>query len=170
MKDLFYITLLFYSTITISFWLNLDKEEINYLEKGKIKIKTPKCVQMFYAIEKYANKYNIPKKYAYGIAYYETGYKGPFDWNYDPKQTSYAGALGPMQIMYSTSKLMFPNKLFSKEFLKNNIDFNVHCSMKLLRHLHDKYKDWEIVFGYYNTGKPIANSYSSNVINFKIKW
>lgn len=170
MKDLFYIILLFFSVLTISFWLDLDKEEISYLEKGEITIETPKCVQMFYAIEKYADEYNIPKNYAYGVAYYETRYQGPFDWNYNPMQTSYAGALGPMQIMYPTGKSMFPDEVFSKEFLRDNIDFNVHCSMKLLRHLHDKYKDWEIVFGCYNTGKPMTNSYSSNVVNFKIKW
>ena len=43
------------------------------------------------------------KRYAYGIAYAETRYKGPFHWNYNPAQTSCVGAEGPMQIMLSTA-------------------------------------------------------------------
>jgi len=128
---------------------------------------SPPCIQIFKSIEKYSEIYDIPKKYVYGIAYYETRYQGPFHWAYNPKQTSYAGALGPMQIMYSTAKGLFPEKEFSREFLLQDIDFNVHCSMKLLRRLYDKHKDWKLVFGAYNTGKPLVNSYAENVYNFQ---
>jgi hypothetical protein len=39
--------------------------------------------------------------------------------------------------------------------------------MKLLRKLYDKYKNWKIVFGCYNTGRPCVNDYAERVYNFK---
>jgi hypothetical protein len=135
---------------------------------GEITTQSPPCVQVFYAIEKYAEEYHIPKNFAYGIAYEETRYRGPFDWKYDHAQTSYAGAVGPMQIMYPTAQFLFPRKKFSKERLRTDIDFNVQCSMKLLRYLHDKYGDWKTVFGAYNTGRPLINGYAQNVFSHKL--
>jgi soluble lytic murein transglycosylase-like protein len=138
-------------------------------ESSQITTKSPPCVQMFYAIEKYSEKYKIPKNYAYGIAYEETRYRGPFQWDYNHAQTSFANAVGPMQIMYPTAQFLFPDKRFSREFLKTDIDFNVECSMKLLRYLHDKYGDWKTVFGAYNTGRPLVNGYAINVFTHKMK-
>ena len=43
------------------------------------------CIQMFESIEKWSDFYNIPKSYAYGIAYEETRYEGPLHWNYNSK-------------------------------------------------------------------------------------
>lgn len=131
------------------------------------KMDIPPCVEMHNCIERYAEKYSIPKRYAYGIAWKETRYNGAFHWGYNPGQTSCAGAVGPMQVMYSTAKMMWRGKSFTKEDLKTNVDFNVETSMKLLRHLHDTYGDWKIVFGCYNTGKPIVNQYAVDVYNFK---
>lgn len=131
------------------------------------KMDIPPCVEMHNCIERYAEKYNIPKRYAYGIAWKETRYNGAFHWGYNPGQTSCAGAVGPMQVMYSTAKMMWRGKSFTKEELKTNVDFNVETSMKLLRHLHDTYGDWKIVFGCYNTGKPMINQYAVDVYNFK---
>ncbi len=131
------------------------------------KMNIPPCVEMHNCIERYAEKYNIPKRYAYGIAWKETRYNGAFHWGYNPGQTSCAGAVGPMQVMYSTAKMMWRGKSFTKEELKTNVDFNVETSMKLLRHLHDTYGDWKIVFGCYNTGKPMVNQYAVDVYNFK---
>ncbi len=129
---------------------------------------TPPCIQMYYSIEKYAEEYNIPKKYAYGIANAETGYKGAFHWEYNHELTSTAGAVGPMQVMLSTASFMWPNKKFSKDKLRTDIDFNVKTSMKLLRHLHNQYKDWKLVFGAYNTGRPLVNNYAITVFNHKL--
>ena len=50
-----------------------------------------------------------------------------------------------------------------------DIDFNVECSLKLLRQLYDRYGDWKLVFGAYNTGKPIVNEYAINVYNYKLR-
>jgi len=148
-----------------------EKEYVSNIRKPMFKTgkNLPPCKHLFKAIRKYSTKYNIPKEYAYGIAWNETRYKGPFHWDYDHRLSSSAGAVGPMQVMYSTAKLMFPKKHFNTEFLKSDIDFNVECSMKLLRVLHDKYKNWKIVFGAYNTGKPMINDYALRVFNFKIK-
>jgi soluble lytic murein transglycosylase-like protein len=67
--------------------------------------------------------------------------------------------------MYSTAKEVWPGKKFTKEKLKNDIDFNVETSMKILKKLHNRYGDWKIVFGYYNTGRPRVNSYALSVYN-----
>ena len=125
----------------------------------------PPCLRMYEAIEKYAEMYDIPKRYAYGIANAETSYKGPLHWKYNQAQTSCVGALGPMQIMPGTAQLMWPNKDISRTRLKSDIDFNVHTSMKLLRHLYDKYENWKVVFGCYNTGRPMINGYAIKVYN-----
>lgn len=136
-------------------------------EESMIIMTSPPCIELHDAIEKYSKIYMIPKNYAYGIAYSETRYRGAFDWTYFHKQTSYAGALGPMQVMFETAKMMFPEKHFSRDFLRDNIDFNVECSMKLLRKLKDDHGDWKIVFGAYNTGKPLVNDYAIKVYNYK---
>lgn len=130
---------------------------------------SPPCVSMFSSIEKYASEYGIPLRYALGIAYEETRYEGPFDWDYNHERVSSAGALGPMQIMPGTAKWMWRNKEITREQILSDIDFNVETSMKLLRHLYDKYGNWKVVFGCYNTGSPCVNSYAEKVYNFNPK-
>lgn len=126
---------------------------------------TPDCVKLFSSIEKHAENYKVPLRYALGIAYKETRYNGPSDWEYDPKRESSSGALGPMQIMPSSANSIWEKKI-SKEKLRCDLDFNVETSMKILKHLYDKYQNWKIVFGAYNTGKPIVNKYAEIVYNF----
>lgn len=132
----------------------------------------PKSLKMYYLLEKYSNEYSIPKYIAYNVAYLETGYKGPFHWSYNPHQVSFAGALGPMQIMPKTGEWLTDGKS-TKQSLKMDIELNINLSMKLLRWLHDKYGDWAIVCGYYNTGYPMVNDYAeycSSNKNYKKKW
>lgn len=164
------VTLLIFSFVawgSYSLFMSNPVSIWNAPENGEIrKSPSPPCVQMHLAIEKYAKKYNIPIRYAYGIAYAETRYQGPFHWNYNHKQTSYAGALGPMQIIYSSAKMMWPKKNFSREKLMTDIDFNVETSMKMLRHLYKIYPNWKVVFGYYNTGHPMVNNYAVRVAEF----
>lgn len=119
----------------------------------------PTALEMYQLIEKYADQYKIPRHIAYNIAYLESRYKGPFDWSYQPALESYAGAVGPMQVMVSTAEFI-NNRNISKSNLKNNIEVNVKTSMKLLRRLHNMYGDWAIVCGSYNTGQPIINDYA----------
>jgi soluble lytic murein transglycosylase-like protein len=129
----------------------------------------PPCLQMYFYIEQYADSFNIPKKYAYGIANAETGYRGPFHWRYNHAQTSCAGAVGPMQVMVATAQWINKDGV-SREKLKTDIKYNVFTSMKLLRKLYNLRKDWKVVFGEYNTGRPCINGYAHKVFNHKLKW
>lgn len=135
-------------------------------KRGSIYMDPPPSIKMFSSLVENAEKYNIPIKYALGIAYVETRYQGPTQWSYNPALTSSAGALGPMQVMPSTAKLIWGGTI-SKKKLKEDIDFNVETSMRLLNKLYQKYKNWKIVFGCYNTGTPCVNEYAEKVYNFK---
>jgi hypothetical protein len=128
-------------------------------------IQSPTSMKMYELIEKYSD-------IAYNVAYMETRYLGPFHWKYNPYQESFAGAVGPMQIMPTTSDYI--NKVnYSKKRLTTDIELNVETSMKLLNRLYSRYKDWSIVCGCYNTGRPIVNDYArycASNVNFKNKW
>jgi hypothetical protein len=126
-------------------------------------------IQMYYYIKKYSQEYEIPEGYAFSLAYQETRYRGPFDSLYKHNQTSKAGALGPMQIMPATAKLIC-GKPIPKKVLKEDIKLNVMISMKLLRRLHDRYKNWGLVFGAYNTGKPCVNKYAKRILKKQFNW
>ena len=155
---------------TFSIYLNkIETEEVLMEGGGEINDSSPPCLLMYDAIERYAEEYRIPKRFAYGIAFKETRYQGPFHWKYDPERISSAGALGPMQIMPSTARLMWKGKKISDRMIMSDLDFNVMTSMKLLRHLYDRYGDWKIVFGCYNTGKPLVNQYAIDVFNFNFQ-
>lgn len=169
----FFAALVFIGLLTIPLrhFLSVGKiergEDLTYSE-GSMYERQPIAIRMFSTIEKYAEKYNIPLRYALGIAYAETRYEGPFHWNYNPEQKSYAGALGPMQIMPSTANMIWGRSVPTEDLI-SNIDLNVETSMKLLRKLYDKYGNWKIVFGCYNTGTPCVNGYAEKVFNFNPK-
>ena len=131
----------------------------------------PKSIQMHYYLTKYSYKYDIPPHIAYNIAYKESRYRGPYHWNYDPSVGSDKGALGPMQIMVRTAKSVNKESV-EKSKLRNDIDYNVETSMKLLHLLYDKYHNWDKVCGAYNTGRPIVNKYSKFCVNknYKKNW
>jgi soluble lytic murein transglycosylase-like protein len=154
---------------------SIDNEEVQEVLKieglpsTSVNESSPPCLKMYDAINKWATTYNIPLKYAFGIAFKETTYRGPFDWKYKHNQTSCVGAIGPMQIMPSTADFTWRTKI-SRDRLMNDIDFNVHTSMKLLRTLYNKYGDWKIAFGCYNTGYPKINQYAIDVYNHVPKW
>ena len=129
----------------------------------------PACMQMYNYIKQYADSFDIPLRYAFGVAKVETGYRGPFHWNYNHAQGSSAGALGPMQIMLPTARSNNHDNV-SRERLRNDIEYNVMTSMKVLRKLYNKYGNWKVVFGCYNTGRPCINGYAERVYNHKINW
>jgi soluble lytic murein transglycosylase-like protein len=139
---------------------------------NKVKDSRPKSIIMFDNLENYSKKYGIPKHIVYNIAYLETKYKGPYDWNYKHNLTSSVGALGPMKIMPATANFIRKYDVPEKKLL-NDIEFNVETSLLLLKNLHDRYKNWELVCGYYNTGRPIINDYASfcvKNVNYKKNW
>lgn len=145
---------------------------VNLNSIDTVTVADPPSIQMYYYIEKYAKEYDIPKNYAYGIAYKESRYGGPWHWNYNHKLTSKAGALGPMQIKPSTAAFINDEKVTKamKLKLKTDIEYNVRTSMKLLRYLKDRSESWKIALGYYNTGSPIVNNYAKTVYKFKPEW
>lgn len=120
---------------------------------------SPSSINMYEYLERYSDSFRIPKHIIYNIAFKETGYRGPFHWTYKPGLTSSVGAVGPMQVMPATANMIQGGKVSVKK-LKNNIEFNIGISSKLLSKLFKKYGDWEIVCGCYNTGRPIVNKYA----------
>jgi soluble lytic murein transglycosylase-like protein len=130
---------------------------------------SPPSLRMYKYIKAYADTFNIPVRFAFGIANAETGYKGPFHWKYNPAKISSAGAVGPMQVMVSTARGLNRDGV-SKEKLRTDIKYNIYTSMKLLRKLYNKYRDWKTVFGCYNTGRPCVNGYAHKVYNHKLNW
>lgn len=159
--------------ISMIFFLHSSNETSKIEKKPDIEsVKKETCLIMYETIEKYADQYNIPKHIIYNIAYLETKYKGPYDTLYKHNLGSSAGALGPMQVMPSTANLIHKKKV-SKVILRNDIDFNVQTSAKLLSILWEKYQNWNKVCGAYNTGRPIVNKYAkfctSNIVYWE-KW
>jgi soluble lytic murein transglycosylase-like protein len=129
----------------------------------------PSSLRVYYWINYYADSLDIPVKYLYGIANTESGWSGPLDFTYKPNVKSSVGALGPMQIMPSTAKWIFGKAVTSK-MLANDIQLNIMISAMLVRKLYNKNKDWKLVFGEYNTGRPTVNSYSDKVYNYEPNW
>jgi soluble lytic murein transglycosylase-like protein len=123
---------------------------------------------MYFYLDKYSIEFGVPMEIAMGVAYQESRYRGPFHWNYNHAQSSGAGAEGPMQVLLSTAHYINKDNV-SREYLRTNIEYNVKTSMKLLRKLYNRYHDWKICFGYYNTGYPRVNDYAIKVFNYKMK-
>lgn len=136
------------------------------LEQAGLSPNSPPCLKTYFLIEKYSKQYKVPKYIAYSVAFKETQYKGPFDWDYDPFVSSGAGAHGAMQIMLSTANYI-NDTTTKRSVLKNNLEYNISTSMKLLRALYKQYHNWGIACGCYNTGSPIMNEYAKFCINNK---
>lgn len=165
MIRLFYTLFIAASVLVLSFWVESDSiERTKKPVSHKINSNSPPSIQMFDAIVKYSKAYGVPEKYAFGVAYAENRYTGPMQWDYVWKKSS-AGALGPMQIMPKSAKIVWPNRKFTLEQLTNDIDFNVETSMKILRRFYDVHKDWKLALGAYNTGSPVINSYVRDVVS-----
>ena len=145
------------------------QHELEIRKPNPVTITDPPCMQMYFHIEQYADSFNVPKRYAYGVAAAETGDRGPFHWKYNHAQGSSAGALGPMQVMLETARRNNKDTV-SRERLRNDIEYNVMTSMKVLRKLYNIYGDWKVVFGCYNTGRPCVNGYAQRVYSHQINW
>jgi hypothetical protein len=170
-KVIFSLVLIFSLVVLMSnkkHGTELSVKDFVRMTKSK-KEKTPPCMQMYYSIEKYSELYNVPKEYAYGIAYKETRYQGPFHWGYNYQQKSGAGAIGPMQIMLGTARNLNDDGV-SRDKLMTDIEYNVMTSMKLMRKLYDKYGSWGIALGCYNTGTPCVNGYAREILSGDLNW
>ena len=172
-----YVVFVLSSIIITSVIISPDEDEEIQMRITELRMSdgdpsVPKSITMYELLDTYSTFYDIPKYIAYNIAYKETRYKGPFHWSYTPEQTSFAGAVGPMQVMPATANYINGENV-SREELKTNLSLNIETSMKLLRRLYDKYGSWKIVCGCYNTGRPIVNEYAiycSSNKNYKNRW
>lgn len=144
-----------------------QKNEIKILKKSNkinlIKLSSPP-VQVYHAINKYAPLHDIPYKIAFGVALQETGYKGPLHIGYTYRQTSPAGAEGAMQFMPTTIRWFTGNDKLTRKQIRRNVEMNVKESMRYLRYIHDKYNNWKITLGYYNSGWPKINDYALAIV------
>jgi soluble lytic murein transglycosylase-like protein len=147
--------------------IRMTKETSEDIFKSNLgKVSSTYSLKMYESIEKYSDKYEIPKYIAYNIAYLETRYRGPFDFRYNGSLVSSAGAKGPMQILPTTANYISGKSIANKELL-HNVELNVEISMKLLNKLHKSYNDWSLVCGYYNTGYPKVNEYAQYCVQNK---
>ncbi len=128
-------------------------------------------VQTFMSIEKYSEQYNIPKHILHNIAFRETTYQGPFDWEYKFNRESSYGAVGPMQVTLIAAKDVYGHSV-NKTKLRNNIEFNIKTSAAYLNKLHRRFGDWEKVVSYYSAYPKEADYvvYVLNHKNYKSKW
>ena len=148
-----------------AFTLFNNQLNINYNKDVKIFDNMHHNLVIYHSVNKWADYYNVPRKYMFNMLKYETGFTSINNHNYNPYQISNAGALGPAQVMLSTARYIFKNDFITKEKLLYDIDFNIMTSAKLINKLYKLYNNWELVFGAYNTGRPIINKYSKLVIN-----
>lgn len=159
--------------LTSGFLLKKEKSESDeiVLKMGGVDA-SPISLQMYNLIESKSVEYNIPTYILYNIAWLETGYRGPFHWNYNPYRTSSGGAQGAMQIITRYAQAHTDSIVSSKE-LRTNLELNIDVSCSMLKELYKRYRRWDIVLGYYNTGYPQVNSYASYASsnkNYKLKW
>ena len=144
-------------------WRLLNTEKPKELSSGTINEKSPPSLALYYYLEKYSEEYGVPFHIAMGVAREETGYKGPFDWKYNPKLTSSAAAYGAMQIQVPTANFIWDDPVTKKQLL-NNLELNVQISMKLLAYLYKRYDSWPVALGCYNTGRPLVNDYARRIV------
>ena len=170
-----FIYLLFSLMVIYSLTLIPEKNE-NKLDNIGIETNNIRSVNSSFTIYElvntYSEKYDVPKYIIYNILYKETTYLGPFHWKYNPSRESNVGAVGPMQIMLPTCNWV-NKKNFNKQDLKGNLKLNIITGIKYLSYLKSRYHNWEVVCGYYNTGKPIINDYAkycANNRNYRVKW
>ena len=107
-----------------------DLSEHEIYQMGK-EDSSPTSLHMYYLLINASKKYDIPKHILFNVAYLETGYKGPFHWQYNPYQTSFAGAQGPMQIITRWSHSYAGRTLTPKE-LRTDLKLNIDVSCKML--------------------------------------
>ena len=157
--------------IMVLMYLNLNRRIDDFENKLDLAAGTT-SLQMYESIEHWSDSFGIPKHIAYNVAYLETRYQGPFDFDYDHKQTSLAGAVGPMQIITRWAQPYVEKRVTAKE-LRNNIDLNVMISMKMLHKWYSIHHDWTLACGAYNSGQPIRNAYAIYATtnkDYKEKW
>lgn len=152
-------------TLFLGWYAETSRIERQIEVLGEVSEDMPPSMQLYHYIKKYSKEYNVPLNIAFGVAHHETGYKGPFDWRYNPRLTSVANAYGAMQIQVPTAN-SFSDEKVTRNDLLNNLELNVNLSMRILSYLKKKHGNWKLALGAYNTGRPVINQYALNISNF----
>ncbi len=158
-KLLYLLTFIAVCVTVIAFHDNTPKTIYSHNYELGMKENSKPSYRMFYLIETYSDSFNVPKYVAYNVAYRETRYRGPLDTLYNPYLTSKAGAVGAMQIMPRYASY-FAGFDVTKTQVMRDLELNVWLSMKILAQHYEKYKNWGLACGAYNTGKPVKNNYA----------
>ena len=158
-KLLYLLTFIVLCVTVIAFNNNSPKTIYSHYYELGMKENSKPSYRMFYLIETYSDSFNVPKYVAYNVAYRETRYRGPLDTLYNPYLTSKAGAVGAMQIMPRYASY-FAGFDVTKTQVMRDLELNVWLSMKILAQHYEKYKNWGLACGAYNTGKPVKNNYA----------
>jgi soluble lytic murein transglycosylase-like protein len=157
--------------IMVLMYFNINRRIDEFEDKLDLAAGTT-SLQMYESLERWSDSFGIPKHIAYNVAYLETRYQGPFDFDYEHRKISSAGAQGPMQIITRWAQPYVRKRVTAKE-LRNNIDLNVMISMKMLRKWYSIHHDWTLACGAYNSGQPIRNAYAVYATtnkDYKEKW
>ena len=157
--------------VMVLMYININRRIDDFEDKLDLAAGTT-SLQMYESIEHWSDSFSIPKHIAYNVAYLETRYQGPFDFDYEHRKTSSAGAVGPMQIITRWAQPYVRKHITAKE-LRNNIDLNVMISMKMLHKWYSIHHDWTLACGAYNSGQPIRNEYAVYATtnkDYKEKW
>jgi soluble lytic murein transglycosylase-like protein len=125
------------------------------------------AIRMNKALLFHSKRLGIPLNISFGIAYYESGYRGVWDNKWKHNRISPSGALGAMQIMPQWANSYHSKDYFvTKRDLLEDIDLNVEIALNILSSHYKKYGDWGLALGHYNTGRPVINNYVLKILNF----
>ena len=164
----FCLMIFYIESLGVNVWAETkDRKSLESAYSEMYTSNTIPSMQVYVAIKKYCAVYNVPVVYAFRVARFESGWKGPSHLGYTANdKISVTNALGVMQVLPSTAKHVWKNKSITDEQLLNDIDFNVHTGIKYMRQLYniECHNDWPQVFAYYNTGYTSLNDYALNVV------
>lgn len=142
------ITLLFGIKKHTSDHLKINNKPVNIINLS------PPSLKVYHSVNKYSKKYSIPRMYSFRMLKQETNYNGPFDFRYNPAQTSSANCEGPGQLNIRTARWILKNNSLTRTQIRHNIELNVHGSIKFAHWIYNNLtKNWTNVWYYYNTGK-----------------
>ena len=94
---------------------------------------------------KWANRFGVPPSLAVALVWVES--------RYCPQAVGKAGEIGLGQVLPSTAKSMGINPAYLYD-----PDWNLYASMRYLRGLYDRYRDWNLALAAYNAGPGRAHN------------
>lgn len=106
----------------------------------------PQPEQYVEYIDKYSEKYDVPKSIVYAVIKAESGF--------DSTAKSNSGAVGLMQLMPETF-LELTKKIDGRSAdvgMRYDPETNIKCGIYYLSCLYSKYEDWNCVIAAYNAG------------------